>query len=253
MSPDTSPPRRYADVVARIQAIEAARCEIVGDATGHPMWGLTFGCTGDDRIEVLLTGGVHGDEPAGVEAVLQFLEGFGREHLDRFIFFVIPCVNPSGYEAGTRDNSAGQDINRSMSDDGVIEAATLRRMSRDRHYDIFFDLHEDYEATGFYMYESQRDDHLVGPQIIEAVKRIGPIDSDENTDAGLDMPISEGLFGINPKWGDKGWSAYGYYAGAHHGVLPETPSTAWPLDRRVAAQHTVLRTVLDHYGKEGRS
>ena len=50
------------------------------------MWGLTFGCTGDDRIEVLLTGGVHGDEPAGVEAVLQFLEGFGREYLDRFIF-----------------------------------------------------------------------------------------------------------------------------------------------------------------------
>ena len=32
MRPDTSRPRRYADVVARIQALEAARCEIVGDA-----------------------------------------------------------------------------------------------------------------------------------------------------------------------------------------------------------------------------
>ncbi len=250
MSLDTTPPRRYANVVARIKALEAARCEIVGDATGHPMWSLTFGNAGDDRIEVLLTGGVHGDEPAGVEAVLQFLEGFGAQYLDRFSFFVIPCVNPSGYEAGTRDNSARQDINRSMSDNGVIEAATLRRMSRDRHYDIFFDLHEDYEATGFYMYESQRDDHLVGSQIIEAVKRIGPIDSDENTDAGLDMPISEGLFGINPKWGDKGWSAFGYYAGAHHGILPETPSTAWRLDQRVAAHHTALRVVLDHYRTE---
>ena len=50
----------------------------------------------------------------------------------------------------------------------------------------------------------------------------------------LAMPISEGLFGINPKWREQGWSAYGYYAGADHGVLTETPSTAWPLDRRAS-------------------
>ncbi|MEE2832397.1 MAG: hypothetical protein VYD18_08555 [Candidatus Latescibacterota bacterium] len=94
MSPDTTPPRRYADVVARIKALEAARCEIVGDATGHPMWSLTFGNTGDDRIEVLLTGGVHGDEPAGVEAVLQFLEGFGAQYLDRFQLLCHPLRKP---------------------------------------------------------------------------------------------------------------------------------------------------------------
>jgi hypothetical protein len=252
MSPAASP--RYADVIARIQDVEAATCEIIGDATGHPMWGVTFGTPAQDRWHVLLTGGVHGDEPAGVEAVVRFLEGFAAAYLERFTFHVIPCVNPSGYEAGTRLNGAGQDINRSMSDSDVIESITLRRMLQDRRFDIFFDLHEDYEATGYYMYEAQQQDRLLGAQIVETVKQeVGPIDSDANTDAGLDTPISEGLFGVNPKWREQGWSAYGYFKGANHGILPETPSTAWPLDQRVAAHHVALCIVLNHYSKESAS
>ncbi len=251
MPPTTS--RQYADIVTRMQSIDGATCQVVGDATGYPMWSLTLGTAAADRQQVLLTGGVHGDEPAGVEAVLQFLEGFGATYLERFTFFAIPCVNPSGYEAGTRVNGVGQDINRSMSDDGVIESVTLRHMLQDRRFDIFFDFHEDYEATGFYMYEAQQQDRLLGAQIVEAVKQIGSIDSDENTDAGLDTPISEGLFGINPKWREQGWSAYGYFEAATHGLLPETPSTAWPLEQRVAAHHAALRIVLDHYNKESAS
>ena len=248
MNHDTTPSRRYAEFLTRLQAISAARCEIIGEATGYPMWAATVGTPADDRLSVLITSGVHGDEPATVEAVLQFLEGFGERYLDRFTFFVIPCVNPSGYEAGTRANSAGQDINRAMSDDDVIESVTLRRMLRGRRFDILFDLHEDYEATGFYMYEGHPDDRLLGPQIIAAIKaKIGPIDSEDNTDAGLELPISEGLFGIHPKWREQGWSAYGFFEAACHGVLPETPSAAWPLDQRVAAHHLVLRQVLDHY------
>lgn len=243
----------YADVVDRIQALDAADCEIVGAATGHPMWGLSCANSAQDPLEVLITGGVHGDEPAGVEAVLQFLEGFGATYLEHCAFTVIPCVNPSGYEAGTRDNGKGQDINRAMSDDEVVESVTLRRMLQGRHFELCFDLHEDYEATGFYMYEAQRDDRLLGAQIVATVKAdVGPTDSDENTDAGLDTPISEGLFGINPKWRHKGWSAYGYFEAAEHGILPETPSTAWPLEQRVAAHHVALRIALDHYtGRNG--
>ena len=251
--PLTASPR-YADIITRIQAVEAATCEVIGEATGHPMWGVTFGTPAKDRLQVLITGGVHGDEPAGVEAALRFLEGFGAAYLERFAFLIIPCVNPSGYEAGTRLNGAGQDINRSMPDDDVIESVTLRRMLQDRRFDIFFDLHEDYEATGYYMYEAQQQDRLLGAQIVQAVKQeVGPIDSDANTDAGLDTPISEGLFGVNPKWREQGWSAYGYYEAANHGILPETPSTAWPLDQRVAAHHVALRIVLDHYSKESPS
>jgi murein peptide amidase A len=248
-----TPSQSYADIISRVQSAEDATCSIVGDATGHPMWGVSMGTPGNGRRQVLVTGGVHGDEPAGVEAAVQFIEGVSTSNLDGFTFFVIPCVNPSGFEAGTRVNGAGQDINRAMSDDSVIESVTLRRLLRGRRFDLFFDLHEDYEATGFYMYEAQQQDQLLGHRVVEAVKQIGTIDGDENTDAGLDTPISEGLFGINPKWRDQGWSAYGYFEAAEHGILPETPSMAWPLAQRVQAHHTTLRVVLDHYNKESAS
>ena len=241
--------RRIDDVMARLEALEASKTEvaILGPATDHPMWRVNIGVNGTPRRRVLITGGVHGDEPAGVEAVLQFLETMAPDYGRHFQFVVIPCVNPSGFEAGTRENGSRQDINRAMSDDGVIESVTLRRAIAGQHYDLFFDLHEDYEATGFYMYEIERRDQLLGAGVVEAVKEIGPIDSDENTDEGLDMPVSEGLFRINPVWRTAGWSAYAYFESASHGVLTETPSTAWPLQQRVDAHLTAMKLVLDHY------
>jgi len=194
-----------------------------------------------------MTGGVDGDEPAGIEAVLRFLEGPVEAYLDEFFFSVIPCVNPSGLDGGTRVNKAGQDINRGMSDDTVAESGLLRKFIKRQRYEVFFDHHEDYEATGYYMYEIERNDQLLGARIVEAVKAIGSIDSSENTDIGLDMPISEGLFGVNPKWRGQGWSAYAYFENANHGVLCETPSTAWDLDLRVQAHQIAQGIVLDHY------
>ena len=82
--------QRYSDVIARIQALGAAECEIVGPAMGHPMWGLSCSRPGPQRRQILITTGVHGDEPAGVEATLQFLEGFGSVYLEHFDFFIIP-------------------------------------------------------------------------------------------------------------------------------------------------------------------
>ncbi len=219
----------------------------LGEACGLPILAAKVGDRTADRLTVLMTGGVHGDEPAGVECILRFLEGSVEAYLDRFFFCVIPCVNPSGYVQGTRENADGQDINRAMSDDDVVESVLLRRFIAGRHFHLFFDHHEDYEATGFYIYEAQRQDRLLGTQMVDAIKSIGPVDGDENTDEGLDLPISEGLYAINPEWKDQGWSAHAYYEHAEHVVLCETPSTAWPLDQRVDAHLTALRLTLDHY------
>ena len=134
-----------------------------------------------------------------------------------------------------------------MSNNGVLEAMILCQVIADPAFDLFFDLHEDYEATGFYMYEAERERRLIGARIVEAVKQIGSTDSEDNTDPGLDLPVSEGLFAINPAWRTSGWSAYAYFESATHGVLTETPSTAWPPHTRVEAHLLALRLVLDHY------
>lgn len=124
---------------------------------------------------------------------------------------------------------------------------TLRQVMAEQPFDLFSDLHEDHEATGFYMYEAERERRRLGAQIVDVVKQIGSIDSEDNTDPGLEMPVSEGLFEINPAWRTSGWSAYAYFESATHGVLTETPSTAWPLHTRVEAHLLALGLVLDYY------
>src|ERR1700730_1806318 len=62
--------------------------------------------TGDPNApSVALSAGVHGDEPAGAWALLSIV----RDGLldPRFSYRMWPCLNPSGYQAGTRHNAEG--------------------------------------------------------------------------------------------------------------------------------------------------
>jgi murein peptide amidase A len=109
---------------------------------------------GDPRLPVVaISAGVHGDEPAGVWALLSLVaDGL----LDpRYSYRLWPCLNPTGFEAGTRTNAEGIDVNRSFGRGGNSpEAKAILTANRDRAFELSIDLHEDHEATGFYLYET---------------------------------------------------------------------------------------------------
>ncbi len=101
---------------------------------------------------IALSAGVHGDEPAAPWALFSIVrDGL----LDRkFSYRIWPCTNPSGYERGTRENAEGDDINRSFHRGGTTpEARAIVTANRDRRFALSLDLHEDFEAAGFYCYE----------------------------------------------------------------------------------------------------
>jgi protein MpaA len=61
-------------------------------------------------------GGVHGDEPEGVELALK-LKDFLMKNSGMFAdksLLVVPVVNPDGYSAKTRVNARGVDLNRNF-------------------------------------------------------------------------------------------------------------------------------------------
>ena len=101
---------------------------------------------------VLLSAGVHGDEPAGPLALLSLAE---RHELDAFFSYRIwPCTNPTGFDAGTRENVDGIDINRTFARGGSSpEAKAIVMANRDYKFALSIDLHEDDEAGAFYAYE----------------------------------------------------------------------------------------------------
>jgi hypothetical protein len=108
---------------------------------------------GDHMLpSIALSAGIHGDEPAGPWALLDYVAS-GR--LDqRYAYRIWPCTNPTGYQAGTRENVDGIDINRTFGrGGGSPEAKAILTANRDHGFALSIDLHEDCDAGGFYCYE----------------------------------------------------------------------------------------------------
>lgn len=94
-------------------------------ALGLPILAHDFGSYGP---KVLVLGGVHGDEPEGVEAATGLL---GRWIQNGFPFqlrlTLVPAFNPDGVIRATRLNGRGVDLNRNMAtNDWTSEIATPR-------------------------------------------------------------------------------------------------------------------------------
>src|SRR5688572_25452721 len=79
-----------------------SRFRFTGPAAGH------------EPVRLGLFAGVHGDEPAGCAALVEFVEGLVADpaRARGYDLFVYPIVNPTGCEDGTRTNRAGKDLNR---------------------------------------------------------------------------------------------------------------------------------------------
>lgn len=59
--------------------------------------------------EVIVIGVFHGDEPQGNFLVRKYFKNFPQTKL-----LLIPCLNKTGFEAGTRTNKNGVDLNRNF-------------------------------------------------------------------------------------------------------------------------------------------
>ncbi|MBK1883050.1 M14 family metallocarboxypeptidase [Luteolibacter pohnpeiensis] len=101
---------------------------------------------------VYLSAGIHGDEPAGPMAMLRLLkEGFfATDHH----WLICPALNPNGLACHVRENADGHDLNRDYlafkSEEARCHAAWLDRQPTPA---LFVSLHEDWESSGFYLYE----------------------------------------------------------------------------------------------------
>ena len=233
--------RDYSKILDRLNGINF-ECVIIGTVHDYPIYQILLGPEIDDSEDILITGGIHGDEPAGVEAALRFLERDNTECLKRFRFWVIPCVNPYGYVHNTRENREGVDINRAFEADRVSEAAMVKRAIGQTRFSFAVDFHEDCDATGFYLYEGIRDEQYIGSQIAAVAKTIGSIDDDDSGES--DELISAGVYKVAQQWGVQGLAPYLLRFHTEHVLISETP-TIWPLEQRSALHLAVLDAAME--------
>lgn len=89
---------------------------MIADIFGHTANGLAIPCfrwKGKGR-EILVLGGVHGDEPEGVIASFGLLSAWNREFSYPFSLTLVPTLNLDGVIARTRINARGVDLNRNL-------------------------------------------------------------------------------------------------------------------------------------------
>ena len=233
--------RDYAEVTERLKRLDVP-IERIGTAHNYPIYQIHLAPTIDTPKHILITGGMHGDEPAGVEAVLQFLARDNTALLKNFSFLVIPCINPYGYIHNTRETLGGIDINRAFETEDVAEVAIVKKALGQTQFLLAIDFHEDYDATGFYLYEGKRDEKYMGPRLVTAAKAVGPLDPD---DPGEDAPdLADGVYKVATAWGTQGLTPYLLHFHSEHVIISETP-TVWQLEQRVALHLTILDTALD--------
>lgn len=107
---------------------------------------------------VLIIGGIHGDEPAGCWGILSYLENVKFDLFNRVNIYIIPTFNPTGFRLGNMNNIFEEYTNggyyqnskkRNLSREGkIITRAKLEKIN----FSALLTLHEDYDQKKFYVY-----------------------------------------------------------------------------------------------------
>lgn len=240
--------RDYSEILRRIGRLKwkYSSVELIGEAYGESIYSVFLKSSSSSPIRVLIGAGIHGDEPAGVEAALRFLEKDNLDLLKDFEFLILPCINPYGYINDCRLNCESVDINRSFHNDSSIEAAIVKEALKESYFDFFIDLHEDCEYNGFYLFEGTRRKNPLGKDIIGSISEIGEINNDEIIDGFI---ASGGVISFDLDEDTFGHKIMGLYLSrkhTNHMIICETP-ISWDFDKRVESHLSALDTALEKF------
>ena len=220
---------------------------------------LTTGSPAYSRLgsgpPVLLSAGIHGDEPASPLAALEFLKSNPSSD---FSWLITPLLNPTGLAAGTRENKDGLDLNRDYHQPQSLEIqAQCAWLEKQATPQLLITLHEDYDASGFYLYEIQTGGReSIHSAIFEKVAphlplEPGPlIDGRECLGAGLFYrDVMPDLTEFIAEEGGYPEALYLTLKGCPLSLTFETPSTAIPLETRIKTHLAAILATLDEIRK----
>jgi protein MpaA len=110
---------------------------------------------GDEPIRVGLFAAIHGDEPAGAHALVDFLSllDANPELAEGYVLFTYPLTNPTGYEDNTRYSRRGRDLNREFWNNSSQPEVQLLQTELFSHaFHGIIALHADDTSDGLYGY-----------------------------------------------------------------------------------------------------
>jgi hypothetical protein len=220
--------------------------EFFHDSCRHeiPCFRLAGPAAGHEPIRLGFFAGVHGDEPAGIEALARFAAELAAEpeRATGYELFFYPVCNPTGCAAGTRENFSRKDLNREFWCDSVEpEVRILEPELRARRFHGLITLHADDTCEGLYGYSHGRTlDEALLQRALHAAEAVLPRDRREVIDGfhAHDGVICDCFHGV--------LSAPAGQVPRPFDLIFETPALA-PHDRQVSAAVAALSTIVADY------
>jgi len=203
------------------------------------------------KYKVFLSGGIHGNEPAGVETLALFIESLARDPAlyGNVSFEIVPLINPWGWAHDVRFNRDGIDINRDLAPQRSQEAHIMAGYLKQDRYGLMIDHHEDPSASGFYMYQYAMPSQELSRKAIAAV-RAGGLPVEQNVNMVI-LKTDDGLIDA-PMWGLWYMLATGQigvpnYSRLYNSDSVYTIETATSLDyrARLSAHQKARQIILD--------
>jgi murein peptide amidase A len=205
-----------------------------------------------NRHKALISAGIHGDEPGGVETICSFLEnGLFENYSDSWELTFLPCLNPYGYEHGIRENHNGKDLNRLFKHESPPYEVAFAKSTFDKHYDLTIELHEDYMTPGYYLYQkgTHAEDDGLGKKILQNVRNIMPINQSGEIDGNS---AQGGIIVQENDYKTMDWWPMALYAFSNNirKCLTLETATKFSMKERVEAHLIAINTALNYYTKK---
>jgi hypothetical protein len=201
---------------------------------------------GDTPIRVGIFAGIHGDEPEGVHAIVQFIKLLEAkpEFAAGYYLSFYPVCNPTGFEDGTRFSRAGKDLNREFwKNSSQPEVRLLQAELVSRSFQGIISLHTDDTSDGFYGFVggATLTKDLIKPAL-QAAEKFLPRDGRPVIDGfsarnGIIRDSYDGILSAPPKVRPRPFE-----------IILETPATP-PEYLKELAFVAALQTILLEYNK----
>jgi hypothetical protein len=241
-----APLEKIAADSSNLVANHDAHFEVGGEGYELPRYLFIGPRGGDTPIRVGIFAGIHGDEPEGTYALVQFIRliEMNPELAAGYYLSFYPVCNPTGFEDGTRLSRNGKDLNREFwKNSSEPEARLLQAELVSRSFQGIISLHTDNSSHGFYGFArgATLTRHLIQPALAAAGKFLPrderPVIDGFNARNGVIRDCYDGILSAPPKVRPRPFE-----------IILETPA-APPEYLKQCAFVAALQTILLEYNK----
>jgi hypothetical protein len=225
-------------------ADHGVRFEASGEGYEFPRYLFIGPKGGDEPIRIGIFAGIHGDEPEGVHALVQFLMLLEQNPslATGYCLFAYPVCNATGFEDRTRFSRSGRDLNREFWRNSAEPEVRLMQSELVSHsFDGIIALHTDDTSPGFYGFAQGATitQNLLEPALGAAAQFL-PVNYNEVIDGfqarrGIIRSGYDGMLTAPPKVRPRPFE-----------IVLETPQTA-PEYLKEAAFIASLQSILSRY------